>query len=242
VTETLVRHWQRRNSIVDVRRQDSGELQIVKRYHTLYSAAQEYAAYERLDRALANVPGVRAVRRYPGKPDEIRMEYVEGPTLAAKLVEGPMPPVAPEQIGQLLAAVRELKSDADPSNLLLERGAIVVIDPLLKAQPLPHLSAVVFLHGVIKAAAASLPRVWRWPALVRFARAVAADYSQRTGASAAEVLSDLAVFQKQVMAWNRESDRREGLLRLVLRRYALVPLLGLIRQFILLRERRSRIF
>ncbi|MEK6805798.1 MAG: hypothetical protein AABY95_04040 [Pseudomonadota bacterium] len=224
----------RRNSVL-VTRTHNGVLLLHKRYLRTFNVDGERHAYARLRQVIATLLAFRVPMLHDelAQPGEIVMEFVAGPTLAQQLARGDIAPLERHRVAivSLLAAAQaqHLAFDCDPSNMILADDRIVLVDPMVQALPLQHLSVAIFLHGLVKAGLRCGLQPWTLPRLRRAARALLDDYAAAAGVTPEQVLADLADYQTTVIDWNREMDPNETLSLWLFRRLVLIPVYAMIR-------------
>ena len=234
----------RRNSSIELTQRGVERL-VHKRYFKTHSIRDERVAYRTLQSLIEGLEGVRAAKLHESvnEADGLLVEYIAGPTLAEQLAQGDIHALNQHMhaICQLLAAAKHRATpfDCDPSNMIVSGGQIVMIDPLVVALPIPHLSAAIFLQGFIKAGLRCLlHRPSRLGALFSAARAVLGSYCMLTGASDGEVLGDLASYQREVIRWNRERVQTESPLYWFIRQIFLVPVYQILRYAVMWQSKR----
>lgn len=219
-----------RNATVTLPREGAPAV-VHKRYHAVYTAAEERAAYARLEPLCRAIDGVRPARLLAVDEGENRLslEFIPGDDLDRLIQRGEPAPLERwrRPLIELFTAAHRagVRFDADPSNMLPhpDGGELVIIDPVCTDLALRHFPMVVFHWGLTKRVLRE-PRPWRWPAVLRARRRYLEEYLRTTATERGEFNGELARYIDRVIEWNRQEYPGEPAHRFALRRLVAIPL------------------
>jgi hypothetical protein len=223
----------RRNSSLEVQPREGG-LQICKTYHQVYTASEEYDAYQRVAAVCQRVEGIRIPDIYEVDSDQnsIQLEFIAGQDLRDSIATHGFDVLRPHEEALLCLFAHSravsIRFDSDPANFIVsDTGELVLVDPVCEQVALTDFAIVVFVFGLVKA---TLSKPWRLFQFAGSLKSFCGRYCDRCPeASPAAICGQLADYLSVVIRWNRESVAGESVGLLLLRRCWWVPLLSVCR-------------
>lgn len=225
------------NATIELKYDENGRLYIYKKYHTKYTSAEEFLAYQQLKKCLPNKNlGIRAAEVYEVNDldNSLNIEYIDYKNLHEILFSGNENILIKiqEKLLNLFDEARRqgISFDSDPSNLLCDKDGndVVVIDPVCANLKLNDYAAVVFIWGLIKLSLRN-PRVFQSFRILKNCFDYYRKYIDKTDADFRSLNRQIGEYIGLSISWNIEKNSVEFFTTRIFRIVIVVPLYSVVR-------------
>jgi len=225
----------RRNSTIEFVRIENKDA-VIKKYHSTYGIQEEFQKILELSQILDYSSRFRCVNVIKVHGDELILEKIDGYCLGS---------LNNSQISSLIRHNKEVINlflrcnslgfsfDSDLSNLFYSysNSEFIFIDPVQEDLKIDHLSFVVFALSIIKSIGKSKNIFLLGKKIICF-NDYFRQYCTVGNIDASDVKQSFCKYIDAVIQWNIEAPEKNKLLIRLLRRFALIPIWGLIKLYI----------